>query len=173
MIEKMAEKLALALKKSNPDETASVEVMKFSLSIILNFAIVTVLSLLIAALFKTAGATLLAMIGFAALRAVSGGVHLPVSEWCIAVSVFIFVTIPHLPINDTWCIILSIASIGLVLLFAPSRIENQSRIPKSYYPLLKLVSVLLVALNFWFMSGVLAATFFIQSLLLIRKLKFS
>ena len=171
MVERWAEKLALTLKRANPDETASVEVMKFSLAIILNFLAVTVLSLLISSIFHTAKGTAIAMIGFALLRAVSGGVHLPASEWCIAVSTLIFVTISHLPITEIWCIILTVASLGLVLLFAPSRIEKQSRIPKTYYPALKAASGFIVALNFVFMSSDLAAAFFIQSLLLI-KLKF-
>lgn len=171
IIDKMSEKIALTFKRINPEETASVEVMKFSLALILNFAFIFLFSSIIGLLLGTFWATLLSLFAFGMLRFVSGGVHLPVSEYCVAVSTAIFVIIPHLPINDMWCIILNIVSLVLVLLFAPSRIENQSRIPRKYYPMLKVIAAVMVALNFWFMSGVLAITYFIQSTLLIRRLK--
>jgi|SRR5690625_219054 len=170
MIEKVSEMLAFRLKSINPEETASVEVMKFSLSVLINFAAIVFLSLFISAFLGTFTSTLTALVALATLRAVSGGFHLPVSEYCVAASTALFLLIPYIPVNSKWCILLNIAACLLILIYAPSRIEQQSRIPEKYYPHLKIISLLIVCINFWVMSGVLAVTFFAQSLLLIRKL---
>ena len=62
----------------------------------------------------------------------------------------------------------NLVNIILVLLFAPSRIDKQTRISKKHYPLLKIISLFLVSTNFLIGSSVLAAAFLIQSLTLIK-----
>lgn len=171
MIEKMAERIALTMKRINPDETASVEVMKFSLSLLINLMAITTLSLAIGALTGKFSETLLVLVSIAILRQVSGGIHLKTSEACVIFSTLAVVAIPHLPINEKWCIILTIVSAVLVLIFAPSRIEEQTRIPRKYWPLLKIIAFLIVSSNFLLQSGILACAFFLQSVGLIRKIK--
>src|SRR5690625_721278 len=100
MIEKVSEMLAFRLKSINPEETASVEVMKFSLSVLINFAAIVFLSLFISAFLGTFTSTLTALVALATLRAVSGGFHLPVSEYCVAASTALFLLIPYIPVNS-------------------------------------------------------------------------
>jgi accessory gene regulator B len=64
--------------------------------------------------------------------------------------------------------IFTAVSLILILIYAPSGIERQSRIPRKYYPLLKLISFLLVASNLLIQADVLSVTFLIQALLLIK-----
>ncbi|MDT9725411.1 accessory regulator AgrB [Xylanibacillus composti] len=172
MIENLSLFLAIKLKKINPEETASVEVMKFGLAVLLNGSFILIISLLIGLGTGQFVGTLHVLAALALLRSVSGGYHLPTSEWCILISTAIITIIPHLPINSQWCILLTSSSLVLVLLFAPSKIENQTRIPRKYFPLLKVIATLMVASNFLFMSSAIAAAFFVQSVLLIRKWEF-
>lgn len=168
ILDKVSGKIALTFKRINPEETASVEVMKFSIALILNLVSIVILSGVVGFFLGTLGATMFSLFAFALLRFFSGGVHLPVSEYCIAVSTAIFVIIPHFPVNERWCIIFTFISVVLVLLYAPSRIEQQTRIPEKYYPALKVISACIVAANFWLRSDILALTFFVQAVLLIR-----
>ncbi len=172
MIYKLSESLAIKLKKINPEETASVDVMKFGLAVLLNGSFILILSILIGIGTGQFVGTLHVLAALALLRSVSGGYHLPTSEWCVVVSTAIVTIIPHLPINTQWCILLTSSSLVLVLLFAPSKIENQTRIPSKYFPLLKVIATIMVASNFFIMSSAVAGAFFVQSVLLIRKWEF-
>src|SRR5690606_4959795 len=68
--------------------------------------------------------------------------------------------------NFMMCVLYAIQAV-LILLFAPSKIENQTNIPKKYYKLLKFVSLVIVSANLLIESPVLATTFTLQSILLI------
>lgn len=172
VIDYLANRIAQTIKKINPEETASVEVMKFGLAVLLNGSFILILSLLIGIGTGQFVGTLQVLTALALLRSVSGGYHLPTSEWCIVASTAVITIIPHLPINSQWCILLTVSSLVLVLLFAPSKIENQTRIPRKYFPLLKVIAALMVISNFFIMSSTVAAAFFVQSVLLIRKWEF-
>jgi accessory gene regulator B len=71
-------------------------------------------------------------------------------------------------ITYEYILLLNILSLLLAFLYAPSRIENQSKIDPKHYPKLKVVSIIIIATNFLFMSSVLAAVFFVQCLTLIK-----
>jgi accessory gene regulator B len=169
MIDTLAEKMALSLKKMNVDETASVEVMKFSLIAILNAASILILTATAGYITGKPWDTFLALTAFAVLRMFSGGYHLHSSDLCVAVSTLLFAAIPHIPMNTMAVFVLNGVSFILVFLFAPSRIENQTRIPPKYYPLLKIISALLVAVNFYLLSPAIALSFSVQALSLTVK----
>lgn len=168
MIDALAERWAGVLKRANPD-TPSVAVMKYGLQVVLNGVFIVGLAMLIGLIAGKPGSTALALLGFSVLRQATGGYHLKTSEGCIVLSTVMVVLVPWLPAPWIWQ--MSTISVLLILWLAPAHIEEQSRIPRRYFPYLKWGSAVLVALNFWIQSEVLAWCFLIQSLSLLDKLK--
>jgi len=62
----------------------------------------------------------------------------------------------------------NILSILILLFKAPDGIEKISRIDPKYYPLLKVISVVLVASDFFIHSSLLSAVFLTQALTLLQ-----
>ncbi|QOS97590.1 accessory gene regulator B family protein [Brevibacterium sp. JNUCC-42] len=168
MIEKTAEKIAISIKSAGGQETASIDVLRYALIIVLNSLFVITISLTCGWITGKFIETLLMVLGFVILRLVSGGIHLHSSVLCTFVSILIFVTLPHVVINEQTSIYLLGTSIILALLFAPSRIEGHSRIDKKHYTALKLISIIIIGFDFFILSPALAKAFFIQSLSLIH-----
>lgn len=167
-IDSFAEGMARRIKKINSEETASIEVMKYGLLIFINFASIVTTSILISLIIGTFPETILVLFSFAILRALTGGYHLKSSASCIVVSTLIITVITLIPLNHSFFLLFNLLSILLILCFAPFGIENQSNVPKRYYPLLKWVSIVLVASNFLIKSDVLAVCFLAQSIMLIH-----
>lgn len=169
MIDFLAGRLAFKIKQANPEQTASVEVMKFSLIIVLNAFSIVALSLMIGAASGKFAETALTLFSFALLKFFSGGSHLKSSGQCVLWSTAAMTILPHIPVNLHWMLGLTSASLLLVAVFAPSKIQQKKRIPEKYNPVLKIISILIVASNFLLFSDVMAKAFFLQSLTLIRK----
>ncbi|MDK8182142.1 accessory gene regulator B family protein [Paenibacillus sp. UMB4589-SE434] len=168
MIEKLSLAIATLIKARVPEHPASIAVMKFSLAVVINTLAIVILSLVISLVTGRVTETTIVLIAFAGLRGISGGIHLKSGDSCVLVTTAIVTLISLVEVNANSVLILTGLSAVLCAVFAPSRIEMQSRIDSKYYPLLKLVSVLVVSTNLIFMSSTLAATYFIQSLTLIR-----
>ncbi|MEJ8548131.1 accessory gene regulator ArgB-like protein [Brevibacillus borstelensis] len=168
MIESMAEQIAVSIKRANEKGTVSVEVMKFSLTIILNTAIILVLITIGGTLTGKLPETLCAFLAFAGLRIVSGGFHFNTALLCTLASTLLLVVIPHVPITKYWDILLLFLSLLLVGIYAPSNLEGHSRIGRERYPLLKGLSLVIVGMNFIWLNPILTKAFLAQSLLLIR-----
>ncbi|OKP91362.1 accessory gene regulator ArgB-like protein [Paenibacillus sp. P32E] len=168
MINVLALKIASKIKEAAPTHPASIAVLSFSLALLINaFAIVS-LTVIIALFTNKVGAAITALLSFAVLRQLSGGIHLKSGMGCIALTTGIMTFISFTNPNQTSIFLLNITSVALVLIFAPSRIERQSRIPEKYYPHLKIVSALLVSMNFLISSPIVSVSFFIQSITLIK-----
>lgn len=167
MIEFAAEKLAWAIKRANRDETASVEVLRYALIVLMNTLGTLILSLSIGIMTEAFGATCLSLASFALLRSVSGGYHLKSADLCVAVSSAMMSSFPHIPLSDKWTYTLTFASLMIVWLLAPQDIEDKSRIPAKYSPLLKWLSCMLVSANLLLASSVVALSFFAQAVSLI------
>jgi accessory gene regulator B len=114
--------------------------------------------------------TIVVLVAFALLRACTGGYHLKSSILCIVYSSALMTIIPLIPMNHLVTLLLTTISILLILVFAPFGLENQNNIPKRFYPYLKLAGILFVSLNFFFLSDILAVSFFVQSVMLIRRI---
>ena len=168
MIECAAERAALRLKAINPEQTTSVEIMKYGLIMAFNGGSVLVLTMMIGWLSGRPGETLLTLGSFALLRFFSGGYHFKSAWACIVFSTALLSTLPHIPIGNAWIWILPAVSVVMVALLAPSKIEDQTRIPKKYFPMLKVLSIVMVALNFFLLSPILAKVFLSQAILLTR-----
>jgi accessory gene regulator B len=170
MIEAVSSKIAIQLKNTNPNHPASLDVLKYSIAMIINIMGTIILSLSMALLLGHFLDTVLAMASFAILRMVSGGYHLNSSAACMFITSFAANLIPYINLSSAQPIwILTLISMLLAILFAPSNIEQSSRIPKRYYPFLKYVSIVLIASNFIIQSDVMAISFLLQTLLLIDK----
>ncbi|MEC0168141.1 accessory gene regulator B family protein [Paenibacillus graminis] len=167
MIDRTALMMAQGIKDKIPDHPASIAVLKFSIAIIINTVSIITLTLLVSIFTGNTKEAAIALIAFAILRQVSGGKHLNSNISCILVTTTLFTAISFVEMNSLWTKILTVLSLVLVLLFAPSSIEKQSRIPKKYYPLLKVISSLLIIMSFYISVPALTLTFFIQSLTLI------
>ncbi|MEF3313702.1 accessory gene regulator B family protein [Paenibacillus sp. GYB004] len=166
MIERIAGQLATTIKTANPERTSSVEVLKFSLIIVLNAISIVLLTMALGLVTGTFSETLLVLGGFAFLRFFSGGLHLSSSEWCVVVSTAVLAVIPHLPL-DSYSVWLNGISLAIMLFFAPAKVEEHHRIAQSKTVTFKIICICIVASNFALGSEVLAKTFFVQSLLLL------
>jgi len=145
----------------------SVPVILFALQIITNTVSITVATLVIGLLTGSIGQTALTVVAFAIIRYLSGGYHLKINAACIVVSTAILAVIPHITLGETANFSLTVVSVIIFALFAPSNYDKYARMPRRYYPLLKIVSIGLVAVNLGVRSDVLALTYIIQSGLLI------
>jgi len=163
-----AEKLALAIKSKAPDETASVEVLKFALITLFNGTISLVGCLIVGALTGKLKETLIVLCAFAVMRFLAGGYHFRSPVTCFLFSVASLSALPHIPVPAGSHLYLSLASIVLLLLFAPSDIKGKTRIPEKYFLYLKLLSILLVCGNIFLESELLLKAFFTASLLTIN-----
>jgi len=171
MIEAMAQKMAGSIKASVPDHPASEKVLKFAISAILNGVFIVSLSMIISIFTGATLAALVVLISFAILRQMSGGVHLKSGMYCVLVStmgITLVSLVTYFNIPSQVIIVVNIVNIVLALIFAPSGIEKQTRIPTKYFPLLKISTTIVVGLNLFIGSQLLAATFLVQCLTLIR-----
>jgi accessory gene regulator B len=168
MIEALANRMAITIKQANEDETTSIEVLRFGLIIVLNTAFIIISSLVVAWITGTVYEVIIVMTALIGLKFFSGGKHFRSSMICVLFSTFIITVIPHLDFFQDYVLWLNGANLLLVALFAPSNIENHTRIEKKYYPVLKMVSVFIVSTNFIISSYLLALAFFIQAISLIE-----
>lgn len=163
----LSHRLAAAIKQANPEETSSIEVMQYALSIILNSLLIVTFSLLIGWFTGEISNTAIALSSFAILRFFSGGRHLKTAAACNFFSITLCTLLPHLApsITDTlW--VFNVVSLILILAFAPNPDVN-AQIPLHWYPWMKLISVLMVAANFFIASSVIGLAFVVQSLTVI------
>lgn len=170
MIDALADKIAVSIKDSSPEKTASLPVLKYGLVIMLNCIFTLTMSLIIGFILGMTWEVFITAFSFIVLRTFSGGYHFKTATQCCIASTLIVTIVPLIEITSPYAIIIiNILSILLVAIFAPSRIEHQSNIDKKYYTHLKVFSMLIVSANFIFMSDIIALAYFIQSLLLIGK----
>lgn len=167
MIDRISNTIAMKIKMNYP--AANIEILKYSLNVIINPLLTIIISILISYFTKDILNVVISMISFAVLRVFSGGIHIKSSELCIIVSssLFLGISYTHTYLAD-YTLFLTMVSTLLVLIFAPSRVKGQTRIPERFYPLLKIISIGVISINYIFDSSVLALTFFIQSVLLIN-----
>ncbi|WP_313639791.1 accessory gene regulator B family protein [Paenibacillus sp.] len=167
----LAFRIVSAIKKTNPEQTHSIEVMQYALSIILNTLFIITVSLLIGGFTGQLMGTLIALLSFGLLRMCSGGAHLKTARACNITSIFICSLIPHLTsLSHSYLIWINLFSLISMVLFAPNPDRN-AQLSKDWYLGLKLLSIMLVLSNFWINSSVIGLAFFIQSLTVIIPLQ--
>lgn len=169
MIEAIADRWAQSLKNAVPEHPSSTAVIKFALTILIEALLTLIVAVTVALFTGQVGNTLIVLFSFAILRAVSGGYHFKSAMTCVIATTIASNILAFSEFNPTTVLILNVISLILVAVYAPSKIEKQTRIKPKYYPMLKLISILIVCSNFIFMSPVLAAAFTLQAVSLIRK----
>jgi accessory gene regulator B len=168
MTEGIANKLAVKIKNANPEKTASIEVMKYALIILIDGLIVLLLTICIGSISGKFLETIYTIVAFVILRQLSGGFHFDSSVKCIIFSTALLAALPHIPLNQLWIKPFTILSLISFLIYAPSNIDQQTRIPNKYFPTLKIISVLLISTNMIFSSALLAKVFFAQAVLIVK-----
>ncbi|KKC49556.1 hypothetical protein VE23_24990 [Paenibacillus sp. D9] len=170
MINLIANRLAVSIKSSIPNHRASVNVLQFSLGIVLNFMLIVTISLVLSFVFGITKEVVIVMTAFAMLRQVTGGIHLKSGLTCVIVSTTGILLVAFLSkyLSGNIIVILNILNMLLAARFAPSRIEKQSRINKKFFLLLNVLAILIVYTNTIVGSPILAAAFFAQCLTLIH-----
>ncbi|MEK8126425.1 accessory gene regulator B family protein [Paenibacillus filicis] len=165
VIDRSATYLARLIRTHNPN-AESEKVLFYALSLSINVLSSVVFSIFFSLITGHFLETTISILGFLILRYFSGGLHLNSSLGCCIFSTFVIILSSHVHFNyhfsGLW---LTIGAFFMVLITAPNGIEGISRIPKAYYPLLKVISCLIVLSNFYFQSSVLAAIFFFQAVL--------
>lgn len=168
MIEHLSEKLAIHIKSANKNETASIPVLKFGLSIIINLLITLILSLLVGIVSGKPTETLATYIILLLIRYISGGSHFKSALHCIIFSTISISIIPHVTLSEVYNLILMIVSLILFAIFAPSNLKGHANIPEKYFPILKIVCLLTISSNFFIDSQLLTLIFAFQSLSIIN-----
>ena len=167
MIEVVAAKLAAHIKQAIPDHPRSEAVLAFSISFILNTVLIIVFSLIISLFTGRIMETITVLLSYAVLRQISGGHHLKSGGLCILVSTVGVSALSFSNFGHRIIFMMNILSLILVLIYSPSQLEG-TRIPIRYYPMLKILSALVVCVNFFLQSSLVAASFLVQSLTLIN-----
>lgn len=167
MIEQLADRIAVRIKETNPEETASVEVMRYALIGLLHNGITISAALIVGLFFGTFQETFLAVVSLMTLRLVSGGYHFSSMLACSLFSFSVFVAIPFITLGEDALLILNTISLLLCSIFAPSNIKEHIRVQEKYFIVFKILSIILVALNFLLLDPIITLGMFAQSLLLI------
>lgn len=168
-METIAYKLAQGLKNRVPSHPGSVEVYRFAFEALFNIINPVILALLVSLFTGQILTTCLSLCAMASLRMISGGAHFKKPWLCTLFTATTAVVASISNLEPTYIMVATSVSILLALIYCPSRIEGQTRIPSKYFPLLRLMAVMLIASNFLIGSSVIAVTFLIQSLTLIKK----
>jgi accessory gene regulator B len=165
IIDRSALSIAQKIHRTYP-EGASEAVLKYSLSLIINTLSAVTLVLLIGLLTGHTLEALIVIISYTTLRYFSGGIHLSSSLSCCLFSIITFTLLSHLEFYyNVIGIYLNIISIIILFFTAPKGIEKVSSVDPKYYPVLKIVSMIIVGSNFFFQSSLLAGVFFTQAVL--------
>lgn len=164
MIEMLSEKIAASIKKANESETVSTEVMKYALIILFNIFIPIFIVLILSLITGKIAENALAIISFVSLRMASGGYHFKSPVMCMLTTIVVTGIPPYLPSFDFLTLPLTAVSLIIILLLAPANMRGYHSMPEKYYPLLKLISVIIVASNFFFNSDIMALVFTIQGI---------
>jgi accessory gene regulator B len=164
MITRLSTNIANFIRQ-NHSQAASMDVLIFSLTVMLNATFVTAIILAVAAVTGRFLDAVILLASYLALRFFSGGMHLPTSRLCNVISVGLFIVLIHLPVAywNTGLLLNSLAFI-FVILFAPTKdIMHLNRMGPKYTIHFKIISMIIVASNFWLQSPVLALAFFAQA----------
>ncbi|WP_337033173.1 accessory gene regulator B family protein [Paenibacillus illinoisensis] len=166
MIEAAAWRIATHIKSVVPQHPASVEVLNHSLIIVINFFTVVGLSLIGSIFTGQTKEVILLLQCFAILRQLTGGLHLESSTWCAVATAATATILSLVPSNYEMTLILTSFALLIVLNYAPAGIDQQTIIPERFYPILKVVGVILISSNFWIASHWAAIAYFVQGIML-------
>lgn len=164
MLEKLSNLIAVEINKHSP--TSNIEIMKYELGIWLNYITGAITTIALGVITGHLFGACLSYISFVIIRKFSGGVHMESLTWCAICSALLFTIIALININDNVVLMITFITLFLYLLYAPNDFEELIASTKktNYF---KMISVIIVSMNFLISSSVLALTFLLQALLIL------
>lgn len=136
----LGRRMAEAIKRANPKETASVEVMAYALTNIVHSGTIILAALLLGSSVHHLVQTTVALLWFMGLRLLTGGYHFKSLHVCALFSISVVVGIPFLTPLDMLVPWADWASVMLLGIFAPTR--NKSRFPDMAFKAAAILAVL-------------------------------
>lgn len=164
MLEKLSNLIAVEINKHSP--TSNIEIMKYELGIWLNYITGAITTIVLGLISDHLFGACLSYVSFVMIRKFSGGVHMESLTWCAICSGLLFTVIALININSNVVLIITVIAIFLYLLYAPNEFEEliTSEKKSNYF---KIISVIIVSMNLFISSSVLALTFLLQALLIL------
>ncbi|MFD2671762.1 accessory gene regulator B family protein [Marinicrinis sediminis] len=150
----------------NPDETASVEIMAYSIMNILQISLIVLISLMLGFYFSDLSSVLFSMIIFVVLRIFGGGHHFNTMSACIIASILIVFVVPYIQVSTVLIILFSCYSFIIHLFFAPNKIIVNSLSDQTKMKI-KIILCTLIVIGLVFQSSIMTIMFLIQSFFLI------
>ena len=169
MIHYLSLRTAAAIKGQVPYHPASEEVLRYSLSMILNVLFIICLTFGVSIWTGNTTEAAEILISFAILRQLTGGVHLKSGDACVIVTTALFTGLSFFHLSGVPLVIMGVISLVLVLCYSPTGIDKQSRIPRRYYPKLKAAASILIIISLFLGSAPIAVSFFVQATTLIHR----
>ncbi|WP_063562990.1 accessory gene regulator B family protein [Paenibacillus sp. O199] len=169
MIDNYVNNISRKLVDRFPTELPPYGITRYGIKFIVSNILPIMLLLLVGLMFNIYNNVLISILSFSALRLSSGGYHSEYPEICLIYSSILMLTIAtfgNLFEGVEW--IFSIAALILVTIFAPSNIENQTKILSKYFIYLKYIAILTVLVGALIRDPIISCSMFAQSLLLIR-----
>ncbi|SEM66047.1 accessory gene regulator B family protein [Paenibacillus sp. OV219] len=172
MVSYVSGRIASKIKSRVPDHPTSENVLKYSISFLINTILSIGLALVISIFTGKVYETVVVLCAFALLRRMSGGIHLKSSFSCISVTSIGANLLSFVSLSSSGTFVVNCISLVLIGVFAPAYYHKRKKQTPTSNRVLKVGSVILVALNFFIGDSIIAATFLTQSLtLLIIKIR--
>ena len=171
MISRLSNGIAGYLKKQEPENTPSIAVMAYSLYIIIHESITILFIIIASLLLGSFVVTLYTLLYFMILRFFAGGYHLHSSKLCTVLSVLLICGAPLIQLPLGWLPYLISINLLFILIYAPRNIRGYARIPEKYYIYMKVVSLAVVASNFYWLDSSLVLVSLFHAILLVPKEK--
>ncbi|WP_091013407.1 accessory gene regulator B family protein [Paenibacillus amylolyticus] len=169
MIDRYVNNLSQTLVSKYPKELPPYGITRYGIKFIITNILPIMLLLLVGFMLNNYNNVLMSILSFSLLRMTSGGYHSKYPELCLVYSTIIIISIASFGNNfEGFEWIISGIALILVTIFAPSNIENQTKILKKYFKYLKYISILTVIVGSLFQSPIVSCSMLAQSLLLIR-----
>ncbi|WP_330706075.1 accessory gene regulator B family protein [Paenibacillus polymyxa] len=165
----LSKRIASEIKKADPDGPGSVDLLTYAIALKLNWYLGIFLTALFGLLLGHLFEALVAIIAFAVLRRFSGGIHLKSLTLCAILCAAVFASLPLIPMNENFTIILTALSGVIILWKAPKFFEEVN--PSRLDPYLKWISLAIISVNFFIASPVIALSFMLQSITLLASFR--
>lgn len=169
MIDSFATKVSTRLVEKFPDELPPLGITRYGIKFLISNVMPVIFLVIAGLLMNTLSDIVICYLAFSILRMVSGGYHAKNPEMCLVISTVLLISIAkfgHL-LSD-YLLIMNILSLILVIVFAPSNIENQTKILQKHFKYLKIISITIILIGFLLDNYSISSSLLIQSLLLAR-----
>jgi accessory gene regulator B len=163
MIEKISLRIAAKIKETNPDQTKSIEIMTYSLSILINLfltiAVIVIFGLVTGLTFEI----IITLVYLMGLRSFSGGYHFKSLLICSVFSSFLLILIPFIYVSDVISICINLFSVIVMLGLAPVNFKETSIVKENNFIFYKIAAVCMVMVSMFFNNDSITIINLVQS----------